>query len=178
MASAKGLTPVSANSDDLRFQTSCWPSEPSSALCLSSSDIVVSQGDIDAQRVSSNTLCLGMAQSYLELKLHITTTISISLFCDTALNTLRAMPELPVPGTCCGALHSRLNGAGRAADKSGLECSQRHPRLIITRLPRRRPGLRRDAWLAGAVPCGRSVQLDPTCTYAAAHGRFAVSLHR
>ena len=58
----------------------------------------MSHGDIDAQRVSSRCLCLGMAQSYRELKLHITTTPSTSLMFATELKTLRAMPELPDPG--------------------------------------------------------------------------------
>ena len=51
-----------------------------------------------AQRVPSSYLCLGMAQSYRELKLHITTPPSTSLIFATALQTLRAMPELPVTG--------------------------------------------------------------------------------
>ena len=50
-----------------------------------------------AQRVSSSSLCLGMAQSYRELKLHITTTPTTSLMFATELKTLRAMPEFPDP---------------------------------------------------------------------------------
>ena len=105
MLSAKSFTPVSCSKCALCFHCSCCPSDPVSAWCLSSLDMEVSQGDIDAQRVPSKSLWRGIAQSYLDRKLHITTTAPTSLLFAKAVKTLRAMPEFPEPGravhTCC-----------------------------------------------------------------------------
>ena len=62
------------NNPCLFFHCSCCTSDPCNDLCLSASDILVSQGEIVAHRVPSKFLCLGIAQSYRDKKLHITTT--------------------------------------------------------------------------------------------------------
>src|SRR5210317_214575 len=80
IASAKGFTPVSTNVSLLAFHTCCCVSDPDSSRNASSLPALVSQGDIDAHRVSSSNLCLGMAQSYRDRKLHITTTQSTCSF--------------------------------------------------------------------------------------------------
>src|SRR6056300_679288 len=98
MLSAKSFTPVSVNVSRLALQASCCVSDPARFLNASSFPVFVSHGDMDAHLVPSKNLCLGIAQSYLDRKLHITTTHSTSWLCATALNTLLAMPELPVPG--------------------------------------------------------------------------------
>ena len=98
MLSAKGLTPVVAKVSLLVFHSSCCVSEPVITLNASSFPALVSHGEILAHLVSSSTRFLGIAQSYLDRKLHMTTTQSISSPClCNALNTLRAIPELPNP---------------------------------------------------------------------------------
>src|SRR5210317_1572404 len=98
MLSAKSFAPVSVNVSFLAFHTCCCATDEDNDLNASALPVLVSQGEIDAQRVPSKDLCLGMAQSYLERKLHITTTQSTSGLVDTALKTLRAIPEFPEPG--------------------------------------------------------------------------------
>ena len=98
MDSANCLTPVASNMSLRVRHCSFCVSDPASFLNASSLPLFVSHGDIEAQRVLYKSLCLGIAQSYRELKVHITTTPSISCKFATALNTLRAMAELPMPG--------------------------------------------------------------------------------
>src|SRR5210317_1007918 len=97
MASANPCTPVSLNRSLFVRQCSCCVSDPVMALYASSLPALVSHGDIEAHLVSSSTLCLGMAQSYLDGKLHMTMTPATSGFCDTALNVLLAIAEFPNP---------------------------------------------------------------------------------
>ena len=80
------------------FRKVLYACDPCIVMNACSFPALVSHGDIDAQRVSSNTLCLGMAQSYLERKLHMTITpFTFSLFA-TALKTRLAIPLFPEPG--------------------------------------------------------------------------------
>src|SRR6056300_694814 len=91
MLSAKGFSPVSCMMSCLVLQCCVCVSDPCIVLNASSLPACVSHGEIDAHRVFSSTLCLGMAQSYLDRKLHITTTPFTSGCCLTALNTLLAI---------------------------------------------------------------------------------------
>ena len=96
--SAKSLTPDSAKFSCLSFHCCDCASDPLIALNASSLPVFVSHGEMLAHLVPSSDLCLGIAQSYLERKLHITTTQRIFSFWDTALKTLLAIPLFPLPG--------------------------------------------------------------------------------
>src|SRR6056300_736277 len=80
-------------------QISCCICDWDSFSMASSCPALVSHGDKDTHLSRPNILCSGIAQSYLDGKLHITATAPMSFVLCRAVNTLLAMAWFPNPPT-------------------------------------------------------------------------------